>query len=287
MKERAGAIVAEEGVVHRVGRARRAERQIAGGQRFRQTDDVGRDVGVLARKHPAGAAESGEHFVGDEQHAEAIAEPAHAGEKFRRPDDHPAGALQHRLDDAPRRPLASCQRTPASASRSRQAIDLAGRALEAERAPIAVRRVRAHDLEQQRRERARENRILAHRHRADRVAVIRVVQRDEGLRARLAPVDPVLAGPASPPLRRPSIRCPSRRRASARAAARSTSRSARSTAGRMRAAREHHVLEPRAPARRARRSARDASGRGCSPTTTRCRRGCGGRPPCRGRRPRR
>ena len=78
---------------------RRAERQVAGRQRLRQADDVGGDRGVLAREHPAGAAESREHLVGDEQRSVSIAEASRAGQKFARPDDHPAGRLQHRLDE--------------------------------------------------------------------------------------------------------------------------------------------------------------------------------------------
>ena len=105
---------------------------------------------MLAREHAAGAAESGQHFVGDHQRAVAVAEPADAGEKLARPDDHPAGGLQHRLDEHRRdRGSGLLQRRFEAA----EAIDPAAGALEAERAAIAIRRVGAPHREQQRRER--------------------------------------------------------------------------------------------------------------------------------------
>ena len=77
----------------------------------------GRDARVLAGEHPAGAAESGEHFVGDHQRAEAVAERADAGQKLRRPHDHAARALQHRLDEHGRRLSPDA---PRGAARDRQ-----------------------------------------------------------------------------------------------------------------------------------------------------------------------
>ena len=46
-----------------------------------------------------GAAESGEHFVGDQQRSVSVAQAAHAGQKLGGPHDHPARGLQHRLDE--------------------------------------------------------------------------------------------------------------------------------------------------------------------------------------------
>ena len=145
--------------------------------------------GVLAREHPAGAAESGEHFVGDEQRPVSIAEPSRARQKLARPDDHAAGRLQHRLDEDGGDAVAVALERRFEAA---QAVDLAARPLETERAAIAVGRIGAGHPKQQRRERAREDRILADRHRADRVAVIRVVQRDERAPLGLTEVAPVL-----------------------------------------------------------------------------------------------
>ena len=45
-----------------------------------------------------GAAETGEHLVGDQQRFVFVAQPANARDEFRGPHDHAAGALQHGLD---------------------------------------------------------------------------------------------------------------------------------------------------------------------------------------------
>ena len=139
-------------------------------------------AGVLAREHPAGPAESGQHFVGNHQHAVRDRTAA-----ARRPEI-PRGQRSCR-----RRPAASARRARAATSSSlararacfaevasRQSI-WQRRRVEAQRTAVAVRRVRAIDVEQHRRERPREHRVLAGRHRADRVAVIGVMQRDERL----------------------------------------------------------------------------------------------------------
>ncbi len=196
VEERPAAVVAQERVVDGVGDDRRAQRQVAGGQRLRQADDVRRDAGVLAGEHASGAAEAGQDFVGDHQRAEPVAQAPDAGQ---------------RTPPARR----SCRRRPAaSARRSRpppyracccsvrfeivQAVDLA---------PVARRgragsdsntaHARATTGNSSGLKRAREHRLRAHRHRADGVAVIRVMQRDEHAALRLPQVLPVLAARAS------------------------------------------------------------------------------------------
>ena len=76
VEEGPAAVVAQERVVDCIGDDSRAERQIAGGQRLRQADHVRRDPGMLACEHAARAAKPGEHFVGDQQRAVSIAQPA-------------------------------------------------------------------------------------------------------------------------------------------------------------------------------------------------------------------
>ena len=127
-------------------------------------------------------AESGQHFIGDEEHAKAIAEAAHAGEKFRRPDDHAAGTLQHRLDDDGRRGVANRRQRLLEAGKT---INLACRALESG-SDTGSEGAGAHHREQQVNGRVKIESSL-HRHRADGVAVIRVVKRDERLAPRLVP----------------------------------------------------------------------------------------------------
>jgi hypothetical protein len=95
-------------------------------------------------------SEARQHFVGNQQHAETITQTTDAGEKFARPDDHAARALQHRFDNHRRRTFAETCERPLQIG---QAVDPARSTLEAERTAVAVRRVRPLHLEQQRRER--------------------------------------------------------------------------------------------------------------------------------------
>ena len=180
MEERLRAIVAEKRVVHRLGRGRDPERQVAGGQRLRQADDV-RASRPRARRRTSGR-------FGRSPSAPRRRSSARRSDRTgaaRRPGTPPA-----RRSCRPR-PAASARRcTPATV-----VLPLLERAVARDRpgsrsahvarsrpsgTTIAVRRVGARDGKQHRRERPREQRILARRHRADRVAVIRVVQRDEG-----------------------------------------------------------------------------------------------------------
>src|SRR5262249_48870256 len=74
------AVAAEERLEQSLRRHRGTERQIASGERLREADDIGCDRLMVAREHLAGAAETGEHFVGDEQRLVAVAQLPHAAE---------------------------------------------------------------------------------------------------------------------------------------------------------------------------------------------------------------
>ena len=79
-------------------RHRRADRHHAAAERFRQTQDVGLNVLMLAGEHLAGAAHTGLHFVEDQQGAKLVAQFAHRRQIPRRRQDHPPFAL-NRLKD--------------------------------------------------------------------------------------------------------------------------------------------------------------------------------------------
>ena len=67
-------VLAEEALVDALGGERRRQRQVAAGDALGQAHEVGRDVLVLAREHPARAAEAGGHLVADQQHAVPVAQ---------------------------------------------------------------------------------------------------------------------------------------------------------------------------------------------------------------------
>ena len=89
---------AVDDVAHRVGDADAAERDVAAGDALGELHDVRLDAVVLQPEPAAGAAEAGDHFVGDEQHVVARADLADAREVVRGRDDDAAGALD-RLGD--------------------------------------------------------------------------------------------------------------------------------------------------------------------------------------------
>ena len=88
MEKCLASIRAEKRFVNRIGSRGDAQRQIARRQRLREAQDIGRHLRVFTRKHAARAAETGEDFIGDQQHAVAVAQPSHAGQEF---DDPVAG----------------------------------------------------------------------------------------------------------------------------------------------------------------------------------------------------
>ena len=85
-------------LAHRVGDADAAERDVAAGDALRELHDVRLDAVVLQPEPAAGAAEAGDHFVGDQQHVVARADLADAREVVGGRDDDAAGALD-RLGD--------------------------------------------------------------------------------------------------------------------------------------------------------------------------------------------
>ncbi len=144
---------------------------------------------MLAGEHRAGAAESCQDLIGDEERAKSIAERARSCQEFARPDHHTAGCLQHRLDQHCGDRVSALRQ---GSLQTAQTIDLAARAFETQRTPIAVRRFDPNRLEQHRRERLREDRGFTGGHRADGVAVIGVMQGDEPVTLRLSEVPPIL-----------------------------------------------------------------------------------------------
>src|SRR6516225_5837788 len=97
VKEGLRPVLAQEGLVDSLGRSRGPERQIAGRESLRQADEIGTDRGVFRGEHATRASKAGENLVGDQESSVAVAQLAGTGKKFRRPYDHAAGGLQHRL----------------------------------------------------------------------------------------------------------------------------------------------------------------------------------------------
>ena len=73
--------------------------EVATGQRFADAHDVGADAGVIGGEQLTGSAESGGDLVEDQQHVVASADLPQIGQVARVVEAHPAGALDHRLDD--------------------------------------------------------------------------------------------------------------------------------------------------------------------------------------------
>ena len=92
-------MLAEEALVDLLGRERGRERQVAACEPLGEAEQVGRDALVLAREHPARAAEAGGHLVEDQEHAVAVAELADRAQVARRVNEHPGRALDERLHD--------------------------------------------------------------------------------------------------------------------------------------------------------------------------------------------
>ena len=132
----------------------------------------------------ARAPESGRDLVGDQEHVVLVAERAHAPEISGRVEPHAARALHDRLED---------HRGELVAMRAQQRRDLADVVLAARLAEATARALG----EAMDRKRAREQPVhprdgIAHRHRAERVAVIGATQREQPLAARLSARVPVL-----------------------------------------------------------------------------------------------
>ena len=67
---------AREGVVDRIARQRRSERQVPAGEAFAESQEVRLDPVVLTGEHRARAAEAGRDLVGEEEHVVVAAKAA-------------------------------------------------------------------------------------------------------------------------------------------------------------------------------------------------------------------
>ena len=155
-----------------LGGQRGRQRQVAAGDPLREAHQVGRDPLVLAGEHAPGAPEADRHLVADEQRAVAVAQLADRAQVALGVHDHPGRALDQRLHDHGR--------------------DLAGVRLEQPLHVRGVARLGLERVEQQRAVHRVEQVDAADRHRADRVPVVGVAQRDEAGALGLAALLPVL-----------------------------------------------------------------------------------------------
>jgi hypothetical protein len=76
-----------------------AQRQIGAGHALGERHQVGLDAPMTQGEPAAGAAEAGDHLVGDQQHLVPVADLAQAREIGRRRHDHAAGAHDRLGDD--------------------------------------------------------------------------------------------------------------------------------------------------------------------------------------------
>jgi hypothetical protein len=183
MQEGAAAVLAPEGLEHRLGGEHRRERQGAAGEAFRQAEEVRGDAGLLAGEQGAGAAEAHGDLVGDQVHAKvAVAEPPRLGEVGRVVHAHAAGALHQRLQHQGGEGLAL-----AFEQGGERGGGAAGAGLRrfARRGVEGIGRGHQPRLQQQRGVDAAVERDVAHGQRAERLAVVAVLQRHEAGALRL------------------------------------------------------------------------------------------------------
>ena len=81
------------------GRQRGREWQIPAGESLGEAEKIRDHIFLFARKHRSRAAESGQHFVKNQERANLIALRTQASQKSLRPDTHPGGSLDERFDD--------------------------------------------------------------------------------------------------------------------------------------------------------------------------------------------
>ena len=159
-----------------VSRQRSRERKKSAGQAFGDTHEIWRDPSALASKHSPGPAKASQDFVGDEQHIVGGGEVADAREKLFGMNDHAARALKQRLHDDGGNFVAAFGK---HAFEFFQTFNVASRAFEVHRAMRAGSRVRPQDRQAKRVKCRGKGRIVADRHRAGRIAVISVLERDD------------------------------------------------------------------------------------------------------------
>src|SRR3989304_8567313 len=94
----------------------RPDRDDAAAERLRGRQEVGDDAPVLAAEHPARAAQTGLHFIEDQQRPSTVADLTYAAEVAVRRDDHPGLALDRLEDNGggfPPPPRPPCPQPPA------------------------------------------------------------------------------------------------------------------------------------------------------------------------------
>ncbi|MNV47961.1 hypothetical protein D3C71_1398450 [compost metagenome] len=191
MQEGAFARVVQEGVVQRLGGQHRRQGQEAAGQALGQAQQVRHHPGLLAGEQGAGTAKAGGDLVGDQEGAVGVAQFTGALQVHRVMHAHAAGALQARLQDH-RADLARVlveqggQRVCGLVRTLRGALPGFGQ--------VGVRRGRKQRLGQQRRVHPAVQRDIAHRQRAQGLAVVAVLQRDEARAVVFAAVAEIVEG---------------------------------------------------------------------------------------------
>ena len=82
-----------------IRRKRCCQREKSAGQPFGDAHQIGNYGGSLAGKHAARSSKAGKNFVCDQQYIVSSGQAADSGKKFFGMNDHPARALQQRLDN--------------------------------------------------------------------------------------------------------------------------------------------------------------------------------------------
>ena len=153
------------------------QRDDAAGQTFGHAQYIRLDAGLLAGEDGAGAAPSGHHLVGNEQHIMRAADRGHSGQDVGAVDFHAARAEDQRLDD---------QRRRRAFAVLQKAVQLVERCL----FRPGFRESYGADIEQQRRIGLIEHTARADRHRADGIAVIAMFHHQNFV-AGFAPIMPI------------------------------------------------------------------------------------------------
>ncbi len=174
-------------------RQHRADRLVAAAQPLGDREEIGRHAFLLARVQRAGAAHAAHHLVEDQQDAVARAELAHAAQVARHRHQGARCGADHRLGDERDHVL-----RPQALDGQRQLVDqapavLLGRLVDAAVAVLVAGRDVGH-VDQQGCELAAPPFVAPDRQRAERVAVVALLARDEVAPLRLPRLDEILPG---------------------------------------------------------------------------------------------
>ena len=176
MIESVKAIFAVKGGFDAVGAEGDAHGEKSTGDAFGDAHQVGNDVGEIAGKHFSSAAETGEHFVGDQQNIMTRAECADFLQEFDGVNDHATSALEERLNDYGSDLIAAFSQ---ELFELLGAFDVARLALKSDGTAIAIGGVHAMDGITHGAERLGERRFVADGHGAGGVAMVAVRERDD------------------------------------------------------------------------------------------------------------